>query len=98
MLTLNEEDKFDQQIVCNLDKNVTRGELADAFHKVCDCQDWKAPISAWIFAEDVPLVLAAIEFFTATKGKLVESHLTNENRVECLIKADGYRLGPAGDH
>ncbi|MFA5999396.1 MAG: hypothetical protein WC783_00245 [Candidatus Paceibacterota bacterium] len=104
-LNVEEENDINNQLVCRIDgKDVTRGDLLKAFNKVCDPKDWKAQISAWVNVEDIPITLAAIEFFTATKGSYDENldfvnyvqGITTDKMVRMhLIKADGYRLGPA---
>lgn len=80
---------------------MTEGELAAedryaatmdrAFQLVVNKDDWKAPIDAWIRKRDLALVLEAIEYYTATVGRVVE-----ELPTYCHVVADGYRNGPAG--
>lgn len=64
--------------------------------------DWKDQINAVLVEEDLKTagvtiqeVVDSVEFMTATKATLREStvHLTNEKAY--IIKADGYRRGPA---
>jgi hypothetical protein len=73
----------------------TWAELDAAFKKVKNPDDWKAPICALVSADDLTVVCAAIEFYTATKPKVFVVDLDCE---EFLVTAAGYRLGPAGDH
>lgn len=78
--------------------NATHEQLHNAFKKVANYRDWKAPISRLIKASDLEITLQAIEFYTATKGR-VEYRITDENGTEVVhVTAPGYRMGPAGDH
>ena len=45
----------------------SQARLASAFDRVRDSRDWKAPIQAEIWAEDRPLVAAAVVCFTASE-------------------------------
>jgi len=82
-------------------QNPTHSELKAAFDKVCNSQDWKAPIAARVKADDVAITVAAIEYFTATTADILE-YDTHGNRIvpkgQFLISSIGYRRGPAGDH
>jgi hypothetical protein len=69
--------------------------LKDAFDKVCDPKDWKAPIYKRIMRRDLDVTLAAIAFFTATSAEVV---MDIPGRPDVLIESEGYRNGPAGDH
>ena len=44
----------------------TRDELLAAFNLVCNSTDWKAPVDSYCTTDEVRVVAAAIEFFTAT--------------------------------
>lgn len=78
---------------------ITSAMLDDAFARVHDPDDWKAPIAAIIRASELPLVTKAIEYHTATTVKVVDSWRPFKNREPLLaITAQGYRAGPAGDH
>jgi hypothetical protein len=72
----------------------TRRELKNAFDKVCDPGDWKAPIHARVMRKDIDVTLAAIAFFTGTSGGVTDV----AGRPDVYIESDGYRNGPAGDH
>lgn len=72
----------------------TYGELKKAFDAVCDPTDWKAPIMAAMPGEAVNIVVAAIEFFTATNPKVGVAVGT----MRYVVTSEGYRAGPAGDH
>lgn len=79
-------------------KPVHRGynyaQLKQAFDSVSDPQDWKGPIAAVMGGEAVNVVVAAIQFFTATEPKVSYNPKTGQFVVESI----GYRAGPAGDH
>ena len=62
-----------------------------AFKLVANKADWKASIDRWIRKRDLALVLEAIDFYTATEGRVVE-----ELPTYCRVVAAGYREGPAG--
>lgn len=85
----------------------THEELKEAFDKVADPKDWKKPISRVVNAdENIPLIMLAIEFFTATKAEIAgffsaASRSTGPfgkptTKDGIYIKAVGYRNGPAG--
>jgi hypothetical protein len=75
----------------------THEQLQKAFAKVANYRDWKAPVSRLVFKKDIEVTLRAIEFFTATEGK-VEWETTDDDGNEiAAITAPGYRNGPAGD-
>ena len=71
-------------------------QLEKAFSAVQNKVDWKAPIIAWVNMADLAVTLIAIEYFTATKGKVVMVEPRFGNHVK--VEANGYRNGPAGDH
>ena len=73
----------------------TRDELEAAFNKVADPNDWRGPIDAVVAAGEVPIVDAAIAFFTATQTFLTP---TDKSRKHFRVQSVGYRVGPAGDH
>jgi len=72
----------------------TRKQLNDAFTRVQNPGDWKAPIRSKIERNDMDVSRAAIWFFTSTAA--VVHDIEGEDAV--LILAEGYRAGPAGDH
>lgn len=70
-------------------------ELQEAFDIVKDPQDWKNPI-VWVGEmcdETLACVREAIVYFTAT-----EATVSDMGDGNLQIEADGYRMGPAGDH
>lgn len=72
----------------------TEQEMNDMFEDICDPTDWKAKIDVRVPCEDTMLACAAIEFYTATVAH-VDYNVMNDL---VSIRADGYRMGPAGDH
>ena len=72
----------------------TQSELDVAFRKVQSSIHWKEPIDAWVPVDELPITMLAVEFFTATKIKILGTRPDGT----VLVHADGYRLGPAGDH
>ena len=75
-------------------KGYTEEELSKAFDAVANSDDWKDEIAAVMPGEAVTLVVAAIEFYTATTPKIS----LNVNTMRYVVTSEGYRRGPAGDH
>ena len=69
-------------------------QLAAAFDRVRNPRDWQAPIRAHIPAADRPVVEQAVQWFTNTVPVFLPAP-GREGRL--LVRAPGYRLGPAGD-
>jgi hypothetical protein len=84
----------------SLEQVYTQEQLEMAFNKVKPITHWKDPINRIIEAKDKDIIAAAIIHFTATEP--VFSELENTNAVNknlwLRVQADGYRMGPAGDH
>lgn len=72
----------------------TEEELGKAFDRVKE-PDWRDPVWALIDVDDIPLVGAAIRYFTATEPQFQEVD-PEEGDGQWIVKADGYRMGPAG--
>lgn len=70
----------------------TIAELSAAFDAVKSAEHWKAPIDAQIRGEEVVITLAAIEYYTATQGKLGSF---NPSTCTFRVTAPGYWAGPA---
>lgn len=73
-------------------------KLEQAFDRVKDPRDWKAPIAANVLSSQLDITCEAIANFTATVARF---RLAGENDAGQLIyhvTAPGYRAGPAGDH
>jgi hypothetical protein len=70
----------------------TFAQLNGTFDLIKDRTDWKNPISVKIPAQYTDVVIASIEFFTATTPIV---YCDGEYRV---VESEGYRRGPAGDH
>lgn len=73
--------------------NYTPEQLSAAFDKVRNSIHWKDPIHKVIDFKDKEIVSVAISYFTATEAKFVDI-----GYGKLIVKADGYRRGPAGDH
>lgn len=71
-----------------------REQLAAAFERVRNPRDWKAPIRAVIPAAQRPVVEKAVLWFTATVPVFMAASGATGRLV---VRAPGYRLGPAGD-
>jgi hypothetical protein len=69
-------------------------QLAAAFERVRNPRDWKAPIRAEIPAVERPVVEQAVLWFTATVPVFIPARGATDRLV---VRAPGYRLGPAGD-
>jgi hypothetical protein len=68
-------------------------QLAAAFDRVRDPRDWQAPIQAVIPVVERPLVEKAVVWFTNTVPEFMPAP---EAPDRLLVRAPGYRLGPAG--
>ncbi len=75
---------------------IRKAVYLSAFNMVQNRQDWKGPIDASIDADlcevSEEVISDAVVFFTATVPTI-----THENG-KLIVKAIGYRKGPAGDH
>lgn len=71
-----------------------REQLAAAFEKIRNQGDWQAPIRATIPAAERPLVEQAVLWFTDTVPVFLPAP---GHKDRLLVRAPGYRLGPAGD-
>ena len=69
-------------------------QLAAAFDRVRNPRDWKAPIRAEIAVAERPVVEQAVYWFTATVPVFLHAPGA---ATRLLVRAPGYRLGPAGD-
>lgn len=63
--------------------------------------DWRDPINAIVGAEELPIVIEAIKFYTATTPRItLYDWFIEENgdfRVyRYRVESEGYRNGPAG--
>lgn len=79
----------------------TEKELSDAFNMVKDDEHWKNPISKTLHNvsfEQLVVVKKAVQFYTATEAKVQLFKITGPETVNARVSADGYRVGPAGDH
>jgi hypothetical protein len=67
-------------------------ELTRAFNIVAQPDDWKGHILAFVDPDELAITVFAIEFFTATIP------VVSAFGPCFLIRSEGYRAGPAGDH
>jgi len=80
----------------------TTTELQEAFAKVANKADWKAPIFAVVPADELLKAVAAIDFMTGTTAtvKANEGKFLPEgagvNYGSFVVESIGYRAGPAG--
>ena len=80
--------------------------LKEAFDKVCDPDDWKDTVVGFIKPEEFDVVNEAVIFYTGTTLEQLPNDQVTEffdspDRVPdgmILVYADGYRMGPCGDH
>jgi len=76
----------------------TQEQLSQAFDKVKDAKDWKSEIKAVIEkTEDMVLIQEAIIHFTGTIANFTKLR-KGPNKGKILVTAEGYRMGPCGDH
>jgi hypothetical protein len=83
------------QIVAKvLGRDVTRGELSEAFDKVADKANWKMPIDATVGLNTRELVMLteAIVFFTGCVPNftLIPGEARGKRRKRYQVKAAGY--------
>jgi len=76
------------------EKNYTTAELKDAFDKVADPNDWKAPIYIRVWLKKLDVTIAAIKFFTGTDPKIERF----AGRDDATVTSEGYRAGPCDNH
>jgi hypothetical protein len=71
----------------------THTQLTEAFERVRNPNDWKAPIFAEIPSTERRVVQKAIYWFTATVPVFAA---VPRDAQRLMVTATGYRLGPAG--
>ena len=81
------------EFIKNLLGGYSEEALKAAFDAVCNPDDWKAPIGAYVMGEDVGVTVKAIQFYTATTPAVS----LNQAKMMYLVTSPGYRNGPAGD-
>lgn len=81
-----QEAELDKMIVTA--HGETRGDLREVFDRVCDPEDWKAPIAAYVPHQLVGRVLRAIEFFHADTAKAVGIQPVTG---KVLVQGNGYQ-------
>ena len=82
-----------QQFMKTIMGGYTEEQLQDAFNKVKNPDDWKAPIKATVEVEgpeEVELICFAVNFYTATPCDACD-----EPDGKATFTAPGYRRGPA---
>lgn len=73
-------------------------QLKEVFDKAADPDDWRGPIELRCAGEAVTVIVAAIQFFTATEPTVEYSPAAKMGTMPFVIRSEGYRAGPAGDH
>lgn len=78
----------------------TRVELDAMFTRLHQPGDWKAPIDATVRVDgrDMHVITKAVEFFTATIPTITVIAANRDGSSFVRVQAQGYRMGPAGDH
>jgi hypothetical protein len=76
----------------------TQKKLEEAFDRVKDPADWKAPIAANVLDSQMDITIAAIVHFTATSPRFVQAGRNDKGEAIFHVTSLGYRAGPAGDH
>lgn len=79
-------------------KELHQKALQQAFDRVKNPQDWKAPISANVLDSQMDITIKAIPHFTATHARFVQVGRNDKGEAIFHVTAPGYRAGPAGDH
>ena len=98
IMSNNNNNEGENQMVVSNDK---QNQLKEVFDYFADENDWKAPIYQFISKNrmdkrgwNIALVKESIKFYTATIPTFDFIPCTNYG---FFVKADGYRMGPAGD-
>jgi len=76
----------------------TQKELEEAFERVSNRADWKAPIAANVLGSQMDVTIAAIVHFTATNPRTAYIGYNEACQTIYHVTSIGYRAGPAGDH
>ena len=76
----------------------TQKELEEAFNRVKDPSDWKAPIAANVLSSQLDITCEAITHFTATAPRFFPAGYNDARQPIYHVTSPGYRAGPAGDH
>ena len=81
----------------------TKTALTAAFDLIQNKNDWKARIDSYCTREEMPIMTAAVEFFTATTPRYGQHGTEAFGRFHLgqtimRITAQGYRAGSCGDH
>lgn len=71
----------------------TQEQLRAAFEKVQNAEHWKNPINSFCRDSEVAITAHAIRHFTGTEATFVP-----RGNGWVSVSAEGYRLGPCGDH
>lgn len=73
-------------------------KLEQAFDRVKDPRDWKAPIAANVLSSQLDITCEAIAHFTATGARFCLAGQNDAGQLIYHVTSPGYRAGPAGDH
>lgn len=73
-------------------------DLKIAFDRVASAKDWKGPIDAEVLLEECDITVAAIIFYTSTTPMVQRITGRRVGPDYAIIRSEGYRAGPAGDH
>jgi len=74
-------DDMDDTVVSH--RGFTRGQLSDAFHLICDPDNWKMPFECIISDCDFELYNEACMFFTGAELQVVEL-LGGDSKCRCI--------------
>lgn len=79
--------------------NALHPDLERVFDRVRPTTHWKDPIDTIVEldADELAMLPYAVEYFTATTPTITPVP-NRHGWTLYLVKADGYRRGPAGDH
>ena len=84
----------------------TQEQLEEGLKLVQPKSHWKDPIRGWIKENEIDLVTRSVIHFTGTVPTFDDSYVVwnqpwgrfkKGDRI-CVAVADGYRMGPCGDH
>jgi len=89
-----------------MSERYTQEQLEQGFKLVQPKTHWKDPIRKWCKVEEIDLITESVIHFTGTVPNFGDSHVVwnqpwgrfKKGNEICICVADGYRMGPCGDH
>ena len=70
VISANLTEEMDQMVVTS--QGFTRGQLKDAFDRICDQDNWKMPFHCIVSGWDIELYNEACMFFTGARLEIID--------------------------